>query len=432
MRLITIFLLVLAAAATPFPAAAQDTTATSRPLRVFLDCEDCDFDHLRREIRFVDYVRQPADAELHVLVTSQQTGAGGDRFTFFFIGQARFAGRQDTLAVTIAPDATDSEERDALTNTLAVGLVSYAARTDLVSGLRIGFEGGDEQEREERQTPVNDPWNLWVFRAGLSTTLQGESTQREINLDGSLSASRTTEILKMDFGVNGDYTSERIEGEDEDEETRTFVRRNYSADALVVRSLGPHWSAGLYAAAESASRLNQDLTLEFSPALEFNVYPYDESSRRQILFTYRVGPYYANYEEVTLFGKTSEVLGQQALEISAAIQQPWGEMNGSLEGSNFFHDFGLHRIELFAGMDVRLFRGFSLELDGNIARIKDQIYLRAAGLTPEEILLGLRERGTDYEYELDVGFSYSFGSVFNNVVNPRLRLNQGGGGGRGF
>lgn len=80
---------------------------------------------------------------------------------------------------------------------------------------------------------------------------------------------------------------------------------------------------------------------------------------------------------------------------------------------------------------MRLFRGFSLEVDGNVARIKDQIYLRAGRLTPEEILLGLRERGTDYEYELELGFSYSFGSVFNNVVNPRLQLG-GGGGGRDF
>jgi hypothetical protein len=426
MRSKSIFLLALiAAAATPIAGAAQEPAATSRAIRVFLDCRECDFDHLRREIRFVDYVRQPADAELHVLVTSQQTGAGGDRFTFFFIGQGRFAGRQDTLATTVAPDATDAEERDALTTTLAVGLVPYAARTELAAGLRIGFGVvGDDEPGERQTTPANDPWNLWVFRAGLSTTLQGESTQREINFDGSLSASRTTDILKMDFRINGDYTSEFIKAEDEDEEDLTFVRRNYSGNALVVRSLGDHLSVGAYFAAESSSRLNQDLTFELSPAIEYNLYPYDESSRRQILFTYRVGPYYADYEEITLFGKTRETLGQHALEISAAIQQPWGEVSGSLEGSNFLHDFGLHRVELFAGMDVRLFRGFSLELDGNIARIKDQIYLRAAGLTEEEILLGLRERGTDYEYEIDIGFSYSFGSVFNNVVNPRLRLNN--------
>ena len=56
---------------------------------------------------------------------------------------------------------------------------------------------------------------------------------------------------------------------------------------------------------------------------------------------------------------------------------------------------------------MRLFRGFSLEVEANVARIKDQIYLRAGRLTPEEILLGLRERGTDYEYERPPGSSPS-------------------------
>src|SRR5687768_12388797 len=152
MRYQIFFLLAVMSIAAAPAVTAQEPAATSRAIRVFLDCEDCDFDHLRREIRFVDYVRQPADAELHVLVTSQQTGAGGDRFTFFFIGQGRFAGRQDTLAVSVAPDVTDAEERDALTNTLAVGLVPYAARTELAAGLRIGFGvAGAADEREDRQ-----------------------------------------------------------------------------------------------------------------------------------------------------------------------------------------------------------------------------------------------------------------------------------------
>lgn len=422
----TLAFLLLAAVATP--ALPQEPPGTG-PLRVFLDCNRCDFDHLRREIRFVDYVREPADAQLHVLVTSQETGAGGDRFTFFFIGQRQFAGRADTLLATTRQDATEDEERDALTRTLALGLVPFAARTELAGGLRIGYEG--EQTDESTAAPVHDPWNLWVFRTRLGTSLSGEETEREISLDGSFSSSRTTEAHKFDFSISGDYSQEEIRADDADEEDITIVRRDYEAEAISVWSLGTHWSAGLYAEAASSSRLNQDLALVFAPAIEYNLYPYDESSRRQILFTYRVGPAYYDYEEITLFGVTQETLVQQSLDISAAFRQPWGEVFGSVEGSNYFHDFALHRLELFTGIDVRLFRGFSLEVDGNVARIKDQIYLRAGRLTPEEILLGLRERGTDYEYELELGFSYSFGSVFNNVVNPRLQLG-GGGGGRDF
>jgi hypothetical protein len=41
-------------------------------------------------------------------------------------------------------------------------------------------------------------------------------------------------------------------------------------------------------------------------------------------------------------------------------------------------------------------------------------------VTPEEILLRLRELQSGYEYRFSTGFTYSFGSLFNNVVNPRF------------
>ncbi|MBA2671194.1 MAG: hypothetical protein H0U67_12545, partial [Gemmatimonadetes bacterium] len=51
-------------------------SATQDALRIFLDCNGpgCDFDFFRTEITFVDYVRDRADADVHVLVTTQGTG----------------------------------------------------------------------------------------------------------------------------------------------------------------------------------------------------------------------------------------------------------------------------------------------------------------------------------------------------------------------
>ncbi|MEP6508918.1 MAG: hypothetical protein ABJC63_11885, partial [Gemmatimonadales bacterium] len=56
---------------------AQQTPGNPGPLRVFLDCHTsgCDFDYLRTEIPYVDYVRDRSDASLHVLVTTQSTGS---------------------------------------------------------------------------------------------------------------------------------------------------------------------------------------------------------------------------------------------------------------------------------------------------------------------------------------------------------------------
>jgi hypothetical protein len=42
------------------------------------------------------------------------------------------------------------------------------------------------------------------------------------------------------------------------------------------------------------------------------------------------------------------------------------------------------------------------------------------------VLLRLRELQSGFEVSFSVGLSYSFGSLFNNVVNPRF--GRGGGG----
>ena len=76
-------------------------------------------------------------------------------------------------------------------------------------------------------------------------------------------------------------------------------------------------------------------------------------------------------------------------------------------------------------MDVRLFKGFSISLDGSVSKRRDQLSLRRGEATSEEILVRQRELATDYAFDFGFGISYSFGSIFNNVVNPRFR-NAGG------
>ena len=48
------------------------------------------------------------------------------------------------------------------------------------------------------------------------------------------------------------------------------------------------------------------------------------------------------------------------------------------------------------------------------------IFLPLGGLTDEEILLRRRERASEYAFDIRAGFSYQFGSIFNNVVNNRF------------
>ena len=421
-KFIPLMLMAVLGLSSPAQAGAQERVERSspqqeEPLRVFLDCDDrmCDFDHFRREVDFVSYVRDRMDAELHVLVTSQDTGAGGEEYTLFFIGLGNLEGAQDTLRYVSFPDETEDVTRSGLVQTFKLGLVRFLAPTFVGRRLDVTYRGpGDEVG----VGPIDDPWDLWVFRVSVGGEFDAESRESSKSIDGSISAGRITEEMKLDFRAEGDWNQDRFELEEGEEST--FSQRSFEGTATAVWSLSPHWSAGGTASASGSTRQNQDLALRAGPAVEYNIFPYSESTQRQITFLYKVELASFNYEEVTLFDKTEETRVAQSLGIASAFQRPWGELDLSLEGSNFLDDFEQHRIEFFTRMEIRLFRGLSLDIEGSAARIKDQIYEPKEDIPIEDILLRRRELGTDYELSLEIGFSYTFGSVFNSVVNPRM------------
>jgi len=407
-------------------AAAQE--ATPEPpqqrasLRVFLDCGRCDFDHLRREVPVVDYVRDRADADVHVLVTQQQTGSGGSEYLFFFLGQRDLAGRADTLRYISSQFQTEDEEREGYTRTFSLGLVRYLTYASMDERVDVVFPEQEQEETARTLAPQDDPWNLWVFRASIGAEIQGESRRSDTSLDGSFSASRVTEQFKIDLNLRGDYQEQSFELDDG--RTDVHSTRQLDARTTAVWSLGPNWSWGFSGSVGMDQSVNQSLFARVAPALEYSLYPYAESTRRQVTATYRVGVASFRYEEITLFQRLAETRPEQSLEISADFVQPWGELLVSVEGAHLLDDPTKHRVDLFSNIEIRLFRGLNLDIRGSVARIKDQIYLSAAELTDEEIIIGQREIGTDYEYEMEIGLSFTFGSVFNNIVNPRL--NSGG------
>jgi len=387
-------------------------------VRVFLDMQIfyVDFDHLRREVPFVDWVRQPQDADVHILMASQPAGSGGMALTLTFIGRERFADRTDTLTAFTDRDATESEARDVFTRTLKLGLMPFVARTPEAERIRVLYQGPRPGEVETSEE--TDPWNLWVFRMRVGGNFNGETRQSRSSYNGSLSANRTTEAFKFSFSAYSSYSRSEFELD----ETTTFVNTSRSghANASVVWSLGPHWSAGVRGGMSRSTFLNKRLEATLAPAVEYNIFPWEQSARRELTVTYHAGYEHNDYEEQTILLKEHEMLPEHGLSISASLTEPWGSVNGSLNFSQYLHDTRYNSASLFSSLDIRLFKGLSLNLFGNISRPRDQIYLSGAGLSPEEILLQRRQLKTDWTWFGNLGISYSFGSKFNNAVNPRL------------
>ncbi len=406
--------------------AAQEPAPQRDAPYVFLDCQTfwCDFAHFRREIPFVNWMRDRQDAQVHILGTSQTTGGGGREHTLTFIGLRDFQGRVDTLVYLSSNTDTQTETRDGLVQTVKLGLLPFLAGTPLAQRLRISYEAPASGE-QAAAPQTDDPWDLWVFTTNVNTYLNGESEYRYFSGSGSFTANRTAEDLKLIFRVSGRYNRTETDVPELDT-TYVSTQERYTLSGLAVWSLGPQWSAGLRASAEKYSYQNQDLAVVAGPAIEYDLFPYSESTRRQVTMQYRLGVAAYDYTEVTVLDETSEIRPIHTAEIGAGIQQPWGSVNVSLEAFQYLHDLSQHRVDLFGSMSLRVFRGLNFNIFGSVSRVKDQLYLSGAGLTPEERLLRMRAFETDFYYFGSIGLSYRFGSKFANVVNPRMGGETGG------
>ena len=396
--------------------------ANGEALRVFFDCSgrSCDSRYYRTEIDWVNWVRDRTLAQVHLLMTSQRTGSGGNEFGLDFVGLEGLAGQDDRLTYTSLGTDTQQEVLRGISQVLAVGLARYSVLAGAGEGLQVQRtdEARDLTDRLVTGDQVEDPWNFWVFNVGMNGNYSAETSESSGRISGNFSASRTTTTWKFSFRGNGSFRRDEFELTD----SSTFVdkRTDWNMNQQLVYSLADHWSVGLGSRASSSTRSNQDIGIEIQPGIEYSVWPYEEAPRRSLTMVYRAGVEYFNWEEETIYGETSETRPGQRFEVSLFQRQEWGDSRVSLEASSFLDDFSQNRVELDGRVSVRLFRGLRCNVGGGAERIRDQIFLAAEGLTDEEILLRRLERPSSFDIQIRAGFSYQFGSIFNNVVNNRF------------
>jgi hypothetical protein len=257
-----------------------------------------------------------------------------------------------------------------------------------------------------------------VFSLRGSASFQGEESSRQRQVGASISADRITPDWKITFGSDIDHETEEFDlDEDEPVEVR---RRERDLDWLAVKALGEHWSVGATGTFESSTFNNTKFLFGAAPAIEYNVFPYSTYTRRQLRAQYAVGGRTVRYYEETLFGKTSETLPRHELSLTYEQREQWGSLEARTEWSQYLHQLDKSRLEVDGELSVRLARGLSVAAEVNASRIRDQLGLPARGATSEEILLRLRRLRSTFEYRFSMSLTYTFGSIFSSVVNPRF------------
>ena len=378
--------------------------------RVFLDWPGADIALFRTEIPFVEFVPGLEDAQIRVLVTPQGP-PGNETFVLEFSGLREFQGDGNILSYVPDPGAKPEDARRGLAGMIKIGLLRYAAKTPVAKDLSVRFLD------QTKPTAVVDKWDFWVFSLSANAFLMGETQYKDGSYYGSFSANRVTPKLKIRTSVYGNLSKMWFDFGDDIYENSSH---GFGFSGLVVKSLSQHWSAGAFLSVESSTYSNLQISVNAAPAVEYNFFPYSESTKKQFRVLYRIGYTGTRYHEETIFLKTSESLLQESLTWAYEVVRPWGNVTLQLEGSHFIHDFSKNRLELEGEVSFRIWRGLSFEVIGSYTRIRDQIALPRGGASYEEVLLRQKQLATGYNYSFSVGLNFSFGSTRSNVVNPRF------------
>jgi hypothetical protein len=385
---------------------AQDTLRKDA-LNVFMDASD----FVKKEITFINYVRDIKVADVYIITTEENTGSGGYVSTFFIVGQGKYKGMADTLKCNFSPDETYEIRRARQVKTLKLGLMRYVAKTPLGQFMNINFT------EPLSETVSSDKWNSWVYSASLNAYTSGQKTFNYGYFFSTLSANRITAKSKFESSLSVDLQTNKYVYSDTTYRSSTrdeFLYLSY------VKSINDHWSAGGSSNLQTSTFSNFDFSVRLMPGIEYDIFPYSESTRRQLRFLYQIGLEINKYTEVILRNKLKETLALHSLSANLSIIQKWGSVSSTLAWKNYFFDWSYNNLRLNISANLRIVKGLSFSIFGSVALVHDQVSLPLGNASLEDVLLQRKMQATDYSYYTSFGLTYTFGSIYNNVVNPRF------------
>lgn len=412
-KIIFVALLILGTFSNVF-SQENDTIQKNNFLRVYLDQNSNDnnyVNYLKVHLWYVNYVRDPKQSQVHIFINTQPTASGGLEYNIRFIGKEKFEKKNDTLQMIAPVDNSNRDTRDQLANVITMGLMPYLA----LNGQQkyMAFDYTDKSKQVEESI---DKYKNWVYTATLNTDLNGDNVSTVIVGDASFSASKITEQWKKRFNIYGTFGSNSYETATYSSAGSIFVR---GINGLVVKSLTDHWSLGLEAGYYASTYSNIKSQYSIAPGVEYDVFPYSESTDHLFTFKYRLQPLYNTYIDPTVFSKTKEFLLNQLIDATYTHITTWGNISTTLTGAYYLNVPKAYRVDLVSQMNFRLAKGLFFNATGSVALINNQVSLSSINLTPEQIILRQKETLTNFSYNLQVGLRYTFGSIFNNIVNPR-------------
>jgi hypothetical protein len=395
---------------------ATGLSAQSR-LNLFIDCQ-CNKTMLKQEINYVNHAIDPASAQVNLFIVTSFLSNGGKVFNLNFKGQHELEGNQLSFKLPVTAIMTGREVDEALTKRIKLGLAGFLAGTPYAALADVLVEPPSEEAIAEEEAAQEDNWNNWIFEVNARFNTAKESRRGRTDLRMGFEADRTTPELRIRFAPNYFYRKQTVT--QTDGSALTSFRQDMWMNASIVKSIGDHWSVGFFNRMSSSTFRNIDYGVWVAPAIEYNFFNYNEVPFKEFTVAYRLGWTHNDYSEETIFLKMEESLLRQVLDADLRLRQRWGQLFAGISAGNYLNDFSKNRVSLSGRANIRLIKGLSFNVGGSYEIINDQISLPRGEASVEDILLGQSQLATNFEADLSFGLSYTFGSLYNNVINTRL------------
>ena len=384
----------------------------SDKIKVFLSCR-CDNNFIKQNTLVFDHVRERTLSDIEVFVFEITNASGGRNYSFEYKGKNNFQNIENQISTDIPKNLTFSEAREQLLKTYKLGMVYFMQNTAFQNQLEVTFH--DVETKSDELT--TDQWKNWVFEVSGSFNFENETSIKEEEYNLGMGVDRVTEMwrVRSDFGMR-----RSVKFFSGDEENYSSERKRTFFSGSVVRSLSNHFSTGFFGYYLNDTFRNYRSFVNFSPALEYNFIPYTEVLTREVTLAYKVGYNFYEYFEKTIYGFLNQKMFNQSLTLNLRYREKWGSVYSYLVASQFLDQPDQNRFTLNSNINLRIVRGLSLRISGNFQLIRDQINLPSGEASIEDLLLRQRQISTDFQNRISLGLSYTFGSIFNNIVNTRL------------
>jgi hypothetical protein len=395
-------------------AAAQD-----KP-NVFVNCATtetrCFRDYLFQTISNCNFVWDQSQAEVVVLITEKPAATGGILLTIEFTGMNSLLHKKDTLTCNIPQASTDEFIRTTLCATILRGLqfmFHHTAWQDIFSSHVVSSlpEAGLKKVR------IKDKWNYWNFTPGINGWIEGQSNALFIEWNKELTARRITN--KNKFILNLQHSTKYSSYTVETGKISIAVNK-FNAIPLYVFAINNYWSIGGTGQYEMDEYKNIKNNYRIAPIIEYNIFPYTINAQKQLRIAYQMGWQHFGYSDTTINNRLKENRLYNRLAVITDITRNWGGIRSSVQANAFLDNWKQNRITFNSFVSLRVGKGLNFFVEGRFEIVNDQISLLKNPLSDNVYLLGGHQLPTKNYFVAEFGVLFTFGSLFSNIVNPRM------------